>query len=135
MPLSKRALVAANIPYHPVFQGRVDHTAQIAINVTALTSAEVDSDGYLKPGVPFEADGTLLDAAADVVFGVVIEPIKVAAGNAAGDLSAADATFQIALGIEGVVNRNLIEANLGRVLTANEIAGFDLAGSHIRLLA
>lgn len=134
MPLSKRTLFAGAQPYHPVFQGRVDHTAQIAINVTALTTAEVDSDGYIKPGVPFAADGTTVGAA-EPVFGVVIEPIKVANGNAAGDLSAADATFQIALGIEGVVNRNLAEANLGRVYTADEIAGFALAGSQIKLLS
>lgn len=134
MPLSKRTLLTGDTPYHPVFQGRVDHTAQISINVTALTNAEVDTDGYLKPGVPFAADGTSVGAA-EAVFGVVIEPIKVANGNAAGDLSAADASFQIALGIEGVVNRHLIEANLGRVLTANELAGFALAPCKITLLA
>lgn len=134
MPLSKRSLFAGAVPYHPVFQGRVDQTAQISINVTALTSNEVDTDGYLKPGVPFEADGTLCDADNDVVFGVSIEPIKVAAGNAAGDLSAADSSFQIALGIVGVVNKALIEANLGRSLTAREIAGFGLTPCKIILL-
>ncbi len=133
MPLSKRTLFTGEQPYHPVFQGRVDHTHQIAINVTALTSAEVDANGYLKPGVPFAADGTSVGAA-EAVLGVTIEPIKVAAGNTAPDLAAADATFQIALGIEGVVNRWLCESNLGRALTANELAGFALAPCKITLV-
>jgi hypothetical protein len=134
MPLKKKTLFAGEQAYNPVFQGRVDHTAQIRINVTALTNAEIDADGYLKPGVPFAADGTSVGVG-EAVFGVTIEPIKVADGNAAGDIAAADATFEIALGIEGVVNRHLIEANLGRVLTADELAGFALAPCKITLLA
>lgn len=134
MPLSKRTLSAGSQSYAPAFQGRVDHTAQIAVNITALTNAEIDSDGYLKPGVPFAADGTTVGAA-EAVFGLSIEPIKVAAGNAAGDLAAADASFQLAVGIEGVANRHLIEDNLGRALTANELAGFALAPCKITLLA
>lgn len=134
MPMSRSAVAVAGQGYGRPFRGKVEHTAQIPINVTALTTAEVDADGYLKPGVPFEADGTLILAAAGIVFGVSIEPIKVAKSNSAPDLAAASAAFQIGLGTIGQVNRAIIEDNLGRVLTANEIAGFGLAGSLIKLL-
>jgi hypothetical protein len=113
--------------------GPVNHTSQIAVNIAALTAAEVDSKGWLKPGVPLEKDGTLILAAAGIVHGVTIEPLKVANGNAAGDLTAAGVQ-QIAVATICQVNRAIVEKNLGRVLTANEIAGFGLAGSLVKLL-
>jgi hypothetical protein len=39
----------------------------------------------------------------------------------------------VAICIAGVVNRDIIEDNLGRSLTAAELASFDAAGSHISL--
>lgn len=59
----------------------------------------------------------------DKVFGVVIEPEKVAADNA-GATIAALGTQGIVVGLIGAVNRDIVEDNLGRVLTAAEIAGF-----------
>jgi len=133
MPISKATLLSSTQAYAPVFDGEIDHSAQIPINVTALTTAEVDSAGYLKPGVPFAKDGTTVGAT-DTVFGVSIEPIKVATGNSAGALSAASAAFEIGLGIAGVVKKALAETNLGRSYTADEIAGFAKAGCQITLL-
>jgi hypothetical protein len=137
MPIS--ATYPSNTPgdvYGNPFRGPVIHTAQIRINVTLLTSAEVDAQGYLKPGVIFSdaVPGVLVGAAPAYAFGVVIEPIKVAAGNDAGSLAAASAAFEIGVGTFGQVNQDVIEDNLGRVLTANEIAGFVRAGSKLNLL-
>lgn len=135
MPMSARVRTVAGQGYGRPFRGPVDHTAQIAVNVTALTVAEVDADGYIKPGVVLQKNGTLITAAAQIAYGVVPEPIKVANSNSAPDLAAASAAFQLAVGVIGMVNRAIMEDNLGRVLTANEIAGFDLAGSTLKLLA
>lgn len=134
MPMSRRALTTAGQGYGRVFRGVLEHTHQIPVNITALTSAEVDADGYIKPGVPLQKTGALITGAAQIVFGVVPEPIKVANSNSAPDLAAASNAFQLAVGDIGQVNRAIIEDNLGRVLTANEIAGFDLAGCMVKLL-
>lgn len=134
MPVKITQPAAADDVHSLPFIGPIHHTAQIAINVTTLTSAEIDADGYLKPGVPFQANGTLITAAAQVVFGVSIEPIQVAAGNTAPQIAAADSSFQIALATIAQINRAAAEDILGRAYTANEVAGFALAGSLIKLL-
>jgi hypothetical protein len=225
MPLSIRTILTGAQAYANVYIGEIDQTAQIQIDVTQLTNAEIDSAGYLKPGVPFMSNGlltttpetlstvaagashqnaaatlgngtitgvsggygapvetvtalcltpgptgtfsvtgsrsgylgvatvgtpftspvinfTINDGATDwaalntitfavtpagvtaKVFGVNIEPIKVAAGNDAGSIAAASTTFEIGLGLSGTLNKALIEGNLGRALTAAEVAGF-----------
>lgn len=121
-----------NVGLNP-FVGAVGHTHALAVPMGALTTAEVDANGYLKPGVPLSAAGALVGAAT-AVFGVTLEAIKVALTNAAGDLTAAG-TVEVAVGTIGQVNRKIMEDNLGRVLTANEIAGFAVAPCTIKLLA
>lgn len=133
MPISSRVVSVGGDVYGHPWRGMVEHTDQIVINVTALTANEVDADGWLKPGVPFSKAGALVGAGV-AVWGCTIEPIKVATGNTAPELAAASAAFPIAIGTIGQVNRKVIEDNLGRVLTANEIAGFALAGSTVKLL-
>ena len=124
--------------YSNPWRGKVDHTAQIAIDITALTSDEVDATGFLKPGVPFTQAGALVGAG-DVVFGCTIEPLDVlnllpfSTVTWAAALAAAGVQ-QIALGTIGQINRAIIEANLERVLTADEIAGFGKAGCLVHLL-
>jgi hypothetical protein len=133
MPLSTSVVSAGGQVYGYPFVGPINHTDVVRVDVSGLTSDEVDSDGYLKPGVPLTAAGLLLTPA-DVVKGVVMEPVKVADGNAAGDLSGAT-DIDVALAVIGVVNRDIVEDNLGRALNADELAGFDLAGSHMTLTA
>lgn len=131
MPISvTNPKTTAGQVYPRPFIGRVDDLAQIAVPITALTSAEVDIDGYLKPGVPLTKAGALVTAGA--VWGVTIEPIKVATGNTAPEIAAAG-TKQIGIAIAGSINRKLAEDCLGRVYTAAELAGFDAAGSTIKL--
>lgn len=125
--------------YGRPFVGPTDYPSQIAVNITLLTANEVDSQGYLKPGVPFAANGILVGAAVPV-WGVVPEPLDVLHIAPYDTLSfaaalAAAGTQQLTVITVGQVNRKIIEDNLGRVLTANEIAGFGLAGCLIKLLA
>lgn len=125
--------------YGRPFVGPVNHTSQIAVDITVLTANEVDSFGYLKPGVPFTAAGALAGAAV-VIHGVVMEPLDVLhivpynAITFAAALAAAGVQ-QLTVGTIGQVNRKIIEDNLGRVLTANELAAFAAAGCLVKLLA
>lgn len=132
MPMRSQVNTVGGQLYGRPAVGIQEHTAQRAINVAVLTANEVDADGYLKPGVPFDRAGVLVIATIPV-FGVTMEPIKVAKSNIAGDLTAAG-VVQVTLLTIGQVNRKIAEDDLGRVYTAPEIAGFDLAGSKLVLL-
>lgn len=122
--------------YGNPFVGPVNHTAHVKVDISGLTDKEVDSQGYLKPGVPLKEAGTLVGSA-EAVFGVTIEAVKLplavlpattsSLGSETGDCFVAVATI-------GQVNRDVIEDNLGRALTSDEVTGFGLAGSHIVLL-
>jgi hypothetical protein len=105
---------------HP-WVGDVEGLIAIVINVPALTVAEVDANGYLKPGVPFLRSGALVTAGA--CYGVTVEPIKVANTNSAADLTAAGVQ-EVTVGTIGMVSRAIIEDTLGRALTAAELTGF-----------
>lgn len=133
MPMSVKK-TAGGDAYASPFVGPMNHPGTVRLDVSALSTDEVDAKGYLKPGVPLKSGGVLLDGTVgEYVWGVNIEATKVAESNAAGDLAAA-VDRDVTLGLIGVVNRDIIEDNLGRALTANEIAGFAAAGSLIRLL-
>lgn len=196
MPLTYTLKSAGGTNYATLgmFVGPMNHTAQIVLDVSTLTSNEVDANGYLKPGVPLNRQGdrivdgvfqkffaaaggaagaitvtgiTTLDQLLRVydvedpadltdeftisdadeidntggtattgdtlnvewlsslasVFGVNLEPVKVAADNAAGTLAAAD-DLEIAVGIRGDLNKHVVEDNLGRALTAAEVQAF-----------
>lgn len=132
-PKVTKNVVGASQDYgHPMI-GPVDHTHQLAVNVAVLTTREVDSKGYLKPGVLFAKDGTLVGIAPDYCYGVVFAPVKVANGNAAGDLTAAGVQ-RVAVCRIGIVNGDIAEDNLGAVYTADELAGFERLGSHLGLV-
>lgn len=113
-------------------------TVQIPVDVSAFTTAEVDINGFLKPGVPIRkipgANGTLITAAAQYVFGVTIAPSKIATTNTAGVLTAAG-VIQVAVATRGQVLRALMEEILGRALSANELAAFVTAGCNLVLIS
>lgn len=100
------------------------YTAPVECDITALTDDEIDADGYIKPGVPLKKDGTLVGTG-ERLYGVTIEPKKVAEGNDATSLAAASATQHLVLMIIGAVNRAAAEDILGRAYTADEVAGFN----------
>jgi len=129
MPL-KISTTAGGLAHSPVFVGEIQGTDVVKVDISDLSDDEVDPDGYLKPGVPFAKDGNLVGSAVPV-WGVTIEPIKITTGNTDTILDAETDCF-VTVGF-GLCNRDIIEDNLGRALTADEIAGFDLAGSNCRL--
>lgn len=118
------------------FIGGVNHPAQITVDVSGLTTNEVDQFGYLKPGVPLTKTGVLVGASPAFVYGVTFEAQKIVPDNPTNTtLGAVTVDPIITVNTVGHVNRDVIEDNLGRALTANEIAGFDAAGSKIALSA
>jgi len=119
---------AGGTSYANPFIGPVQHPANILVDVSNLTANEVDSKGYLKPGVPLTKAGVRV--AAGFVFGVTIEATRIAEDNT--DLANTPDTF-VAVETSGLINRDIVEDILGRALTAAEIAGFDAAGSKLAL--
>ena len=134
MPLSTKVTSSEGKTYGNPFIGPINHVDSVRLDVSGLTTAEVDANGYLKPGVPLLATGLLVTAPATIAHGVTIEPIKVAASNSAADI-AAGVDIDVGLGQIGLVSRAICEDNLGRVLTANEIAALAIAGSLLKLIA
>lgn len=206
--MTREVVAAAGRDYSSPIVGPLGPIDVVRVDVSALTTAEVDTDGVLKPGVPFRKNGVRLTragglvtaviaggaagahtvtgittddtlvsvhhytpgsastyadltsefsiSAADAidntggtstasdtlvvtyerkeeyVYGVVLEPVKVAAGNTSTLLDAAT-DIDVAVVRGGLVNRDVAEDNLGRALTATEIAAFQAAGSLLRL--
>lgn len=140
MPIRVRDLGVAGKVYSNPFRGKADYTHQMAVDITALTAAEVDAYGYLKPGVPLQKTGALVSAPGQVIFGVVPEALNVLNLNVMNpdtfaNALAAAGVQQIAVVTIGQVNKAIIEENLGRALTADELAAFAAAGCTIKLLA
>lgn len=135
MPLEIKTTGTGTTGYASPMVGPVDHVVQLRIDLSTLTEAEVDSDGYLKPGVVFNVDGDPV-AATQRVYGVCFEATKLALATVPptdATLATETGDHDVAVCTHGVVNRDIAEDNLGRAYTADEIAGFDLAGSQLRL--
>lgn len=135
MPLGIETTAGGRTYANP-FIGAVEHPAQIKVDVSGLTTNEVDQFGYLKPGVPLAKTGILVGASPAFVYGMTFEAQKIVADNPTNDSLAANTSDPIiTINTVGHANRDVIEDNLGRALTADEIAGFDRAGSKIALSA
>lgn len=136
MPIMIDAVASeANTYGHPFVGPGAEYTDVVLVDISDLTTAEVDAFGYLKPGVPFAKAGDLVGSGVPV-YGVTLESIRLKHATVPPtdvSLAADTGTMQVAVGTHGVVNRDIMEDNLGRALTADEIAGFALAGSHIHL--
>lgn len=133
MPIGVKT-TAGGLAHAPVFVGNIVNTDVVQVDISDLTTNEVDQNGYLKPGVPFDKSGNTVGSGV-AVYGVTIEPIKLPHNTIPPtntSLGADTGTCPVAVGF-GLVNRDIIEDNLGRALTSDEIAGFDLAGSNCRL--
>lgn len=125
---------AGGLAHAPVFVGPITGTDVVQCDISDLTTKEVDQDGFIKPGVPLMKTGDVVGAAG-VVWGVTIEAIKLPHATIPptdASLAADTGTAPVVVGF-GLCNRDVMEDNLGRALTANEIAGFDLAGSNCRI--
>lgn len=134
MPIMIEAVATEANTYGKPFVGPgAEYTDVVQVDISDLTTKEVDTFGYLKPGVPFAKAGDLVGSGIPV-YGVSLESIRIITYTPTDALLAADTgTVAVAVGTVGVVNRDIMEDNLGRALTADEIAGFALAGSHVHL--
>lgn len=120
MPLSVTS-TAGGTAYVDVRVGTGHAIHQVTADVTDA-AADIDADGNIPVGLPLKADGTLADGTTDeAIFGVVgPEP---ADGSANGPVNCF---------LDGALNRDAIEDNLGRALNANEVAA--LAGGGFKLV-
>ncbi len=110
--------------YGNPFVGDRSAPVHVQVDVSTLTSAEVDANGYLKPGVLLTRGGKLIGADhADEPFGMNPEAVKIADGNT-GLASITNDPFVVVY-MKGMVNRDIVEDNLGRALNANELAAID----------
>lgn len=121
--------------YGSPFVGLAGEMLQVVVDISELTTAEVDADGYLKPGVMFKSDGTQADGSG-FIYGVNPEAIPI--GHATipptdASLLADTATVPVGVVVSGVLNRDIIEDNLGRALTGNELTALGTAGSRFTL--
>jgi hypothetical protein len=135
MPISITNPAAEANSYGNPLVGPAEYRDVVVLDISDLTTAEVDSLNYVKPGLPLAKAGDTIGNGVPV-YGVVMEATKLKHATVpATDVSlAADTgTMQIAVCTHGIVNRDIVEDNLGRALTADEIAGFALAGSNLHL--
>jgi hypothetical protein len=133
MPISVSATTGGQV-HAPVFVGKILNTDVVQVDISDLTTKEVDANGYVKPGVAFAKDGSLVGSGV-AVWGVTIEATKIIHATIPPtnvSLAADTGTSPVAVGF-GLVNRDVAEDNLERAYTADEIAGFDLAGSNCRI--
>lgn len=132
--------ISGGATYADPFLGPASHPAQLKVDVSALTTGEVDAKGYLKPNVPFKRVGSLLKlcdgTAAEFVYGVNFAAIKLVAENPTNVTLAADTSDPIiAVATIAQLQRDICEDNLGRAFNVNELAAFERAGDHITVTA
>jgi hypothetical protein len=134
MPVAITTTAALTTYGNPII-GTAGMLKHIKVDLSGLTVDEVDADGYLKPGVLLKEAaglGILVGAAAGVVF-VVPEATKLAVTTPATNTTLAAETGDHMVGVAGagLVNRDVAEDNMGRAYTANELASFITAGTHL----
>jgi hypothetical protein len=133
MPISVKE-VAGGSNYGNPLVGDPGPFTHIKLDVSGLTEDEVDTYGYLKPGVLLNSAGDLLGAA-DFAYCIVVEATKLPIVVPATDASLAAETGDplIAVCTGGLINRDVVEDNLGRALTADELDAIITAGSQFSL--
>jgi hypothetical protein len=121
MPISATNVAAAGRAYIDIRVGECQ-VHQGLLDVSTLTGVD-DADGNLAPGLPIRTNGAPVTAGTDAIIGLVgPEPVKLQAADHFGNVF-----------VSGTFNKNAIEDNLGRALTANELAAIALVPA-IRLI-
>jgi hypothetical protein len=123
--------------YASPFIGFYGPTAHQKVDLSTLTVDEVDADGYLKPGVPLTATGTLVGASG-LAWGVTVEATKliITLPRTNTTLAAETGDHFVTVTTSGLINRQIARDVLGRVYNANEIAGLTtVAGARFQLTA
>lgn len=127
---------AGGTTYASPFIGSIGAMMQVVVDVSTLTTKEVDADGWLKPGVPFRKNGTLISGSGQFVYAVNPEAQNLRLDTVPPtdvSLAADTKTYPLGMAIRGDLNRDIIEDILDRALTANELAAFEAAGSHFTI--
>lgn len=125
MPPVKITTTDGYLTYSPVHIGPADDVLSALLDVSELGSDQVDEKGFIIPGAVLKLSGNKLvpvDGTSDEgqVTRVVLYPVKIADDNESGTLDAADDVDVVTLVI-GTLDRGIMEDNLGRSLSANEI--------------
>lgn len=135
MPMKISSVADAGEVHPNPFVGPVNHTYVVKVDVSGLTSNEVDANGYIKPGVPLKIAGGLLvladGTAGEYIAGAVVEAVQIHTDNTT--LAGVTADVEIAIALFCLMNRDILEDSLGRALTANELAAIAAAGSHVAI--
>lgn len=130
-PIGINQVVAGGQTYGTPFVGPINHTMPVRLDVSSLDGTDfIDDDGYIKPGTPLTAAGVPASAAPGAgteAVGIVPEALQVAPSGASADVTAA-ADHEIAVATICQVNQDVIEDNIGRALTANEITNIEATG-------
>lgn len=116
MPLKISQTAGGDTTYGDIRVGRSHGIHQVKVNATSV-SASRDAMGVLPPGLPIRVDGTIVSGASQVVQGII--------GPEASPMGTGDDFVNVIF--DGVLNKNMIEANLGRALSANELAAIPAA--------
>lgn len=127
MPL-ETTLTASDATYGNAFLNNIDAVDHIKIDVSTLTTDEVDSNGYLKPNVPLKSDGTLVSGTSQTVYGLTVEATKLPGRTDNASLSSDTSDPLIAVTTDALINRDIAEDNLGRALSANELSALTAGG-------
>ena len=133
MPSSIQRTTGEAVYASPFLTGADGNNIHVKVIVSSLTSREVDSKGYLKPGVPLVRATGLLPTLAGDIIAAVEEQTQVATGNTAPILAAVTNSPFVACRVYGTINHDMLVSVLGAALTAGEITAFNGAGSQLRL--
>lgn len=114
--------------YENPFIGAPGPVVNVTLDISTMTTAEVDAKGYLKPGVPVQASGALVSGTGQTVYGVTVEAQKMPGRTGNANLAGDTSDPMIAVATSGTINRDLSEDNLGRAYGANELTALPLGG-------
>ncbi len=121
------------LAYRTPFNGQAPHVNHLTIDPVDFDGVDwCDENGYLIPGTPLQADATPATGNGEDAAFIVPYPVKIATGNTTAILTAA-ADQQIGVATRGDLLQATIEANIGRVLTADELANIAATGRFVIL--
>lgn len=134
MPLQLNTpTVAGGTGYQNVVIGQAPRTHHVKVDLSGLTTREVDAGGFIKPGVVLRAAGglgVLISAGAQSADGVTIEAQRLALATVPptnATLATETGDHLIAVGTHFHLNQDAANANLESTLSANEIAALPAA--------
>jgi hypothetical protein len=121
---------AGGITHGDPFVGGAHDATNIKVDVSTLTTDWVDAYGFVKPGCPLQIDGTLAGTgASQTAYCVVIGARKIPGTTTNVGIGTNTNDFILGAATSALLNRDIIEDNIGRVLSANELAAFAASNS------